>query len=230
MTDLTELTIAGARDGLKAKKFSATELTDAYLKAMEAARRLNAYVAETPEQARKMAGRSDARIAAGEARPLEGIPLGIKDLFCTEGVHSQAGSHILDGFRPTYESTVTANLWNDGAVMLGKLNMDEFAMGSSNETSYYGPVVSPWRSNSNNADLVPGGSSGGSAAGGGGGGGGPRRPSRRGSAPARPRRIPAARSASRQPSPERLGSSRHTGAARAGASRRSPPRSTRRAP
>ena len=164
MTDLTELTIAEARDGLKAKTFSAVELTDAYLKAMEAARGLNAYVAETPEMAREMAAGSDARIATGEARPLEGIPLGIKDLFCTEGVHSQAGSHVLDGFKPHYESTVTANLWADGAVMLGKLNMDEFAMGSSNETSYYGPVISPWRSNANNADLVPGGSSGGSAA------------------------------------------------------------------
>ncbi|MCT8973194.1 Asp-tRNA(Asn)/Glu-tRNA(Gln) amidotransferase subunit GatA [Microbaculum marinisediminis] len=164
MTDLTELTIAEARDGLKAKTLSAVELTDAYLKAMEAARGLNAYVAETPEKAREMAAASDARIATGEARPLEGIPLGIKDLFCTEGVHSQAGSHVLDGFKPTYESTVTANLWADGAVMLGKLNMDEFAMGSSNETSYYGPVISPWRSNANNADLVPGGSSGGSAA------------------------------------------------------------------
>jgi aspartyl-tRNA(Asn)/glutamyl-tRNA(Gln) amidotransferase subunit A len=125
---------------------------------------LNAYVAETPEKALAMAAESDKRIAAGEARPLEGVPLGIKDLFCTEGVHSQAASHILDGFKPVYESTVTANLWRDGAVMLGKLNMDEFAMGSSNETSYYGPVTNPWRARNSNAPLVPGGSSGGSAA------------------------------------------------------------------
>ena len=110
---------------------------------MEAARGLNAYIVETPEKALAMAAESDRRIAAGEARALEGVPLGIKDLFATEGVHTQAASHILDGFKPTYESTVTANLWADGAVMLGKLNMDEFAMGSSNETSYYGPVVNP---------------------------------------------------------------------------------------
>ncbi|MEJ8573390.1 Asp-tRNA(Asn)/Glu-tRNA(Gln) amidotransferase subunit GatA [Microbaculum marinum] len=164
MTDLTRLTISEARDGLKGRTFSAVELTDAYLAAIEAARRLNAYVAETPDQAREMAAASDRRLANGDARPLEGIPLGIKDLFCTRDVHSQAGSHVLDGFKPRYESTVTANLWADGAVMLGKLNMDEFAMGSSNETSYYGPVINPWRSKANNADLVPGGSSGGSAA------------------------------------------------------------------
>jgi len=164
MTDLTALTIAKARDGLDRKDFSARELTDAYLSAMEAGRKLNAYIAETPDKAREMAARSDERIASGEAGPLEGIPLGIKDLFCTEGVHSQACSRVLDGFKPTYESTITANLWADGAVMLGKLNMDEFAMGSSNETSCYGPVINPWRSDSGNADLVPGGSSGGSAA------------------------------------------------------------------
>jgi len=164
MSDLTALTVAEIRDGLAAKQFSAVELTRAYLAAMEAARDLNAYVFETPERALEMAATSDARIAKGEALALEGVPLGIKDLFCTEGAHSQAGSHILDGFRPVYESTVTANLWADGAVMLGKLNMDEFAMGSSNETSYYGPVVNPWRSTGSNAPLVPGGSSGGSAA------------------------------------------------------------------
>jgi aspartyl-tRNA(Asn)/glutamyl-tRNA(Gln) amidotransferase subunit A len=107
---------------------------------MEAHRDLNAYIIETPEKAREMAKASDERIAAGTAGALEGIPLGIKDLFATEGVHTQACSHILDGFKPAYESTVTSNLWRDGAVMLGKLNMDEFAMGSSNETSYYGPV------------------------------------------------------------------------------------------
>ncbi|MEQ8698017.1 MAG: Asp-tRNA(Asn)/Glu-tRNA(Gln) amidotransferase subunit GatA [Bauldia litoralis] len=163
MSDLTALTIAEIRDGLAAGRFSATELTQAYLAAMEAARDLNAYIVETPEKALEMAAASDARIASGEARPLEGVPLGIKDLFCTEGVHAQAASHILDGFKPVYESTVTANLWAHGAVMLGKLNMDEFAMGSSNETSYYGPVVNPWRAEGSNAPMVPGGSSGGSA-------------------------------------------------------------------
>ena len=145
------------------RRFSATELAGAYLAAMEAARALNAYIVETPEKALAMAAESDRRIAAGEARALEGVPLGIKDLFCTEGVHSQAASRILEGYKPVYESTVTANLWADGAVMLGKLNMDEFAMGSSNETSAYGPVVNPWRSTASNAPLVPGGSSGGSA-------------------------------------------------------------------
>ncbi len=163
MTDLTRLTIAEIRDGLAAGRFSATELTSAYLAAMEAARALNAYIVETPEKALAMAAESDRRIAAGEARPLEGVPIGVKDLFCTEGVHSQAASNILKGYEPVYESTVTANLWADGAVMLGKLNMDEFAMGSSNETSAYGPVTNPWRSKASNAPLVPGGSSGGSA-------------------------------------------------------------------
>ncbi len=166
MTDLTKLTLAEARDGLKAKTFSATELTEAFLKAIETANpAINAYITTTPEQALARARDSDARIAAGEARELEGLPLGIKDLFCTKDVHAQACSHVLDGFKPTYESTVTQNLWDDGAIMLGKLNMDEFAMGSSNETSYYGPVVSPWRrAGGSNAKLVPGGSSGGSAA------------------------------------------------------------------
>jgi aspartyl-tRNA(Asn)/glutamyl-tRNA(Gln) amidotransferase subunit A len=165
MTDLTALTIAEARDQLKAKAITATELTSAYVQAIENANEaLNAYVVTTPEKALEMAKASDARLAAGNAGALEGIPLGIKDLFGTEGVHTQACSHILDGFKPHYESTVTANLWADGAVMLGKLNMDEFAMGSSNESSYYGPVKNPWRAKGSNADLVPGGSSGGSAA------------------------------------------------------------------
>ncbi len=163
MTSLTSLTIAAARDGLRRKDFSALELTDAYLAAIEKARVLNAYIVETPDQARAMAKASGARLAKGEGGPLEGIPLGIKDLFATKGVHTQAASHVLDGFKPTYESTVTANLWRDGAVMLGKLNMDEFAMGSSNETSYYGNVINPWRRRNSNAALVPGGSSGGSA-------------------------------------------------------------------
>ena len=165
MTDLTRLTLAAARDGLKQKSFSSIELTGAYLSAIEAANpQLNAYVAVTGEQAREMAAASDARLAKGEGGPLEGVPLGIKDLFATKGAHTQAASHILDGFKPEYESTVTSQLWRDGAVMLGKLNMDEFAMGSSNETSYYGPVVNPWRKAGSNVNLVPGGSSGGSAA------------------------------------------------------------------
>ncbi|MBN7760075.1 Asp-tRNA(Asn)/Glu-tRNA(Gln) amidotransferase subunit GatA [Nitratireductor aquimarinus] len=165
MTELTKLTIAEAREKLAAKAFTATELTEAYLSAIDTANeKLNAYVAVTHDKARAMAKASDERIAKGEAGALEGIPLGIKDLFATEDVHTQASSHILDGFKPKYESTVTANLWADGAVMLGKLNMDEFAMGSSNETSYYGPVINPWRAEGSNADLVPGGSSGGSAA------------------------------------------------------------------
>jgi aspartyl-tRNA(Asn)/glutamyl-tRNA(Gln) amidotransferase subunit A len=163
MSSLTALTIAAARDGIRKKQFSALELTDAYVAAIEKARILNAYIVETPEKARDMAKASDARLAKGEGGALEGIPLGIKDLFGTKGVHTQACSHILDGFKPTYESTVTSNLWRDGAVMLGKLNMDEFAMGSSNETSYYGNVINPWRRKNSNAALVPGGSSGGSA-------------------------------------------------------------------
>ena len=164
MTDLTRLTLAAARDGLKAKKFTATELTRAHVEAVEKARALNAYLVETPEQALAAAKESDARLAKGDARPLEGLPLGIKDLYCTEGVATTAASRILEGFKPHYESTVTSHLWRDGAVMLGKLNLDEFAMGSSNETSAYGPVVSPWRRNGSDAKIVPGGSSGGSAA------------------------------------------------------------------
>ncbi len=164
MSDLTGLTIAEARDGLKKKAFSAKELTEAHIKAMEKARVLNAFVTETPDIARAGAAEADKRLAAGAARPLEGIPLGIKDLFCTKGVLTTAGSHILDGFKPPYESTVSNNLFNDGAVMLGKLNMDEFAMGSSNETSYYKPVINPWRRKGSNTPLVPGGSSGGSSA------------------------------------------------------------------
>jgi aspartyl-tRNA(Asn)/glutamyl-tRNA(Gln) amidotransferase subunit A len=164
MTGLTGLTLAAARDGLAQKKFSAVELANEHIHAIEHARALNAFIIETPEKALAMARRSDARIAKGEAGPLEGIPLGIKDLYCTEGVQTTAGSHILENFVPAYESTVTANLWRDGAVMLGKLNLDEFAMGSSNETSYFGPVISPWRRRGSKSALVPGGSSGGSAA------------------------------------------------------------------
>jgi aspartyl-tRNA(Asn)/glutamyl-tRNA(Gln) amidotransferase subunit A len=163
MTDLTSLTLSEARDGLAKKSFSALELTDAHLTAIERARVLNAYVLETPEQARAMAREADARIARGEGGPLNGLPLGVKDLFATEGTRTTACSAILDDFKPPYESTVTSQLWRDGAVMLGKLNNDEFAMGSSNETSRFGPVVNPWRRQGSDTKLVPGGSSGGSA-------------------------------------------------------------------
>src|SRR6201998_4646791 len=163
MTDLTSLTLAEARDGLAKKSFTSLELTDAHLAAIEAARALNAFVLETPEQGRDMGREGDGRIGKGEAGPLAGIPLGIKDLFATKGVRTTACSKILGNFVPTYESTVTSNLWRDGAVMLGKLNNDEFAMGSSNETSCFGPVANPWRRQGSNTTLVPGGSSGGSA-------------------------------------------------------------------
>jgi aspartyl-tRNA(Asn)/glutamyl-tRNA(Gln) amidotransferase subunit A len=163
MTDLTSLTLSQARDGLAAKSFTSLELTEAHIAAIEAARALNAFVMETPEQARTMAQAADARIAKGEGGPLGGIPLGIKDLFATQGVRTTACSKILGNFVPPYESTVTSQLWRDGAVLLGKLNNDEFAMGSSNETSCFGPVVNPWRRDGSDTKLVPGGSSGGSA-------------------------------------------------------------------
>src|SRR6187401_2021282 len=163
MTDLTSLTLAEARKGLAAKTFTSLELTDAHLSAIEKARVLNAFVMETPDRARDMAKAVDEKIAKGEGGPLAGIPLGIKDLFATRGVRTTACSKILGNFVPTYESTVTSQLWRDGAVMLGKLNNDEFAMGSSNETSCFGPVVNPWRRDGANTTLVPGGSSGGSA-------------------------------------------------------------------
>ncbi len=164
MTELTKLTLAEARAKLAAKEITSVELTDAHLAAAKASDKLNAYVTLTPDVALEMAAASDARIAKGEAGPLEGLPLGVKDLFCTDGVRTTACSNILDDFTPTYESTVTANLWADGAVMLGKLNNDEFAMGSSNETSRFGPCVNPWKASDSDADLVPGGSSGGSSA------------------------------------------------------------------
>ena len=164
MTALTDLTLAQAREGLIGKKFSAREMASAYVVAMEAARPLNAFITETPERALAMAAESDERLARGAALPLDGMPLAIKDLFCTEGVLTTAGSHILDGFKPPYESTVTTKLWQAGAVMLGKVNMDEFAMGSANVTSAHGNVESPWRRRGDNRPLVPGGSSGGSAA------------------------------------------------------------------
>ena len=162
MSKLTDLNLAQARDGLRDKQFSARELTQAHIERVEAADKLNAYVLQTPEKALEMADASDAKIAQGEARPLEGIPLGIKDLFCTKGVRTTACSNILAEFTPPYESTVTGNLWADGAVMLGKLNNDEFAMGSSNETSRFGAVINPWRG-ADQKPLVPGGSSCGSS-------------------------------------------------------------------
>ena len=162
-SNLTDLTLAEARDALTKGELSSKELTEAHIAAVEQVRPLNAFITETPERAMEMAERADQRRASGEAGVLEGIPLAIKDLFCTEGVLTTAGSHILDGFTPTYESTVTANLWQAGAVLLGKTNLDEFAMGSSNMTSYHGPVESPWKRRGDNRKLVPGGSSGGSA-------------------------------------------------------------------
>ncbi|HEX8902277.1 Asp-tRNA(Asn)/Glu-tRNA(Gln) amidotransferase subunit GatA [Vitreimonas sp.] len=165
MTDLTSLTLAAALDGMEKKQFSSVELTEAFIGAIDKANpHLNAYVVTTPDLARARAKESDAKRAAGKAGPLEGAPLGIKDLFCTEGVRTTACSGVLGEFTPTYESTVTENLFRDGALMLGKLNMDEFAMGSSNETSKFGAVVSPWRRGNEDAKLTPGGSSGGSAA------------------------------------------------------------------
>jgi aspartyl-tRNA(Asn)/glutamyl-tRNA(Gln) amidotransferase subunit A len=164
VTGLSGLTIAAARDGLRQKQFSARELAEAHIEAVAAARPLNAYLVETPERALAMAAESDRRLAQGDARALDGVPIAVKDLFCTEDVPTTAGSRILEGFRPPYESTVTANLWRAGAVMLGKVNMDEFAMGSANVTSAYGTVENPWRRRHDNKKLVPGGSSGGSAA------------------------------------------------------------------
>lgn len=145
MEKLTSLTVHETLDGLKNKSFSAVELTNEYLRAMEEKRALNAYVLETPEKALAQAEEADRRYRDGTARALEGIPLGIKDLFCTEGVRTTACSHILDGFVPPYESTVTGRLFAAGAGCLGKLNMDEFAMGGSNETSFYGPAYNPWQ-------------------------------------------------------------------------------------
>ncbi|MBV9637636.1 MAG: Asp-tRNA(Asn)/Glu-tRNA(Gln) amidotransferase subunit GatA [Methylobacteriaceae bacterium] len=177
MSSLPDLTLAEARDALRSRRISASELTQAHIAAVERARGLNAFLVETPEHALAQASASDEKLGKRQGGLLEGIPLGIKDLFATRGIHTQAGSHILDGFKPAYESTVTSQLWRDGAVMLGKLNMDEFAMGSSNETSCYGPVASPWLPPNWSAEhgraalargrqglLVPGGSSGGSAA------------------------------------------------------------------
>ncbi len=165
MTELTNQTIAQALAGLKKKEFSATELTQAHIKVMDDTRHLNAYITETPELALAAAKESDKKIAGGEMRALEGIPIGMKDLFCTKGVRTTAASKILGNFVPEYESTVSGKMLADGALFLGKTNLDEFAMGSSNTTSAFGNVISPWKRNDgSNVDLVPGGSSGGSSA------------------------------------------------------------------
>ncbi|MEM6306968.1 MAG: Asp-tRNA(Asn)/Glu-tRNA(Gln) amidotransferase subunit GatA [Pseudomonadota bacterium] len=164
MSDLMKLTIAGARDALRKGDTTAVELTDAALAAVDAAKPLNAFVHDTSDIARAQAQAADTRIKSGDAPAMCGIPIGMKDLFCTKGVPSQAASAILNGFKPEYESTVSQNLFDDGAVMVGKLNMDEFAMGSSNETSTYGNAINPWRANGSDQALTPGGSSGGSAA------------------------------------------------------------------
>jgi len=163
MSDLLSLSAVAARAALESGEISAPELTTAYLGAVEETAPLNNYVAVTADRALEMAAASQARIKSGEAGLIEGIPVGVKDLFCTAGVASTACSRILEGFTPTYESTVTANLWREGGVMLGKLNCDEFAMGSGNETSAFGPAINPWQGG-DGVDLVPGGSSGGSAA------------------------------------------------------------------
>lgn len=164
MSELTGLTLAEARDRLTKKEITSRELTEAHLASIEAANStLNAFIVPTPDKALDMAKASDARLAKGKGLPLDGLPLGIKDLFCTNGVRSAACSAILGEFEPVYESTVTQNLWDAGAVMLGKTNMDEFAMGSSTETSAYEPCVNPWRAEGSDKALVPGGSSGGSA-------------------------------------------------------------------
>ena len=163
MSDLTKMTLAGARDALRRGETTSVELTETFLKEIDGAGALNAFVHHTPEIAIEQAKSADERIAGGDGPAMCGLPIGIKDLFCTKGVPSQAASAILNGFKPEYESTVSQNLFDAGAVMLGKLNMDEFAMGSSNETSVYGNVVNPWRRGNDDTDLTPGGSSGGSA-------------------------------------------------------------------
>src|SRR4051812_5605732 len=163
MTNLRSLTLAEMRDGLKAKKFSAVELTEAHVSAIEKTKdTYNAFITITRDKAMEMAKASDAKLAKNDGGLIEGVPVGVKDLFCTKDVLTTAASHILDGFHPPYESTVTQNIWNAGGVMLGKLNLDEFAMGSANITSYSGPVKSPWKKDGN--PLAPGGSSGGPAA------------------------------------------------------------------
>ncbi len=164
MSDMTNLTVAGIRDGFRAGDFTAREVAEGFNANVAAAKALNAFIVETPDHALAAADVADADRASGNLKPLSGVPIGMKDLFCTQGVQTTAASHILEGFLPQYESTVSSNLWAAGAGMLGKLNMDQFAMGSSNETSHFGNVISPWRrSDGGNAPLTPGGSSGGSA-------------------------------------------------------------------
>ena len=164
MTDLTDLTVADIRDGFRAGDFSAREVAEAFNANVTAAKALNAFIVETPEKALEAADAADKAKAAGDSLgALAGVPIGMKDLFCTQGVQTTAASHMLEGFTPTYESTVSGKLWAAGAGMLGKLNLDQFAMGSSNETSYFGNVNSPWRKEGTNAAMSPGGSSGGSS-------------------------------------------------------------------
>lgn len=165
MTDLTNLGVAGLRDGIRSGEFSAKEVADAFIVKVSQAKQLNAFIVETPDHAMAAAREADTARAAGETlKPLAGVPIGMKDLFCTKGVQTTAASHMLEGFKPVYESTVSQKLWDAGAGMLGKLNLDQFAMGSSNETSYFGNVISPWRrKDGGNAPLAPGGSSGGSS-------------------------------------------------------------------
>jgi aspartyl-tRNA(Asn)/glutamyl-tRNA(Gln) amidotransferase subunit A len=164
VADITDLKVAEIRDGFRAGNFSARDVAEAFNTNVAAAKPLNAFIVETPEKALAAADAADVDRAAGTLKPLSGVPIGMKDLFCTEGVQATAGSHILEGFVPQYESTVSGKLWAAGAGMLGKLNMDQFAMGSSNETSAFGNVISPWRVKGGNRNLVPGGSSGGSSA------------------------------------------------------------------
>jgi len=164
MEDLIKLSITDAIDGLKNKKFTSTELVDAHIKQAEKVKNLNSYITETFDSAKELAKQADQNYQSGKARTLEGIPVAVKDLFCTNGVKTTAGSKMLSNFVPTYESTVSKNIANCGSIMIGKTNMDEFAMGSSNMTSYFGNVISPWKASDSDQDLVPGGSSGGSAA------------------------------------------------------------------
>ncbi len=165
MSELTELGVAAIRDGVAAGDFSAVEVAEAFNANVSVASELNAFIVATPEAALEAAKATDAKRASGEdLGKMGGVPIGMKDLFATKGVQTSAASHILEGFEPEYESTVSQNLWDAGAGMLGKLNLDQFAMGSSNETSYFGNVVNPWRKQGSNASLAPGGSSGGSSA------------------------------------------------------------------
>jgi aspartyl-tRNA(Asn)/glutamyl-tRNA(Gln) amidotransferase subunit A len=164
MTNLTTLTVAAIRDGFRNGDFTAREVAEGFNANVAGAKALNAFIVETPDHALAAADRADKDRAAGTLKPLSGVPIGMKDLFCTKGIQTTAASHILEGFIPQYESTVSQKLWDAGAGMLGKLNLDQFAMGSSNETSYFGNVVSPWRAKGSNRDLVPGGSSGGTSA------------------------------------------------------------------